>query len=377
MPHTATITCAALLLLGSVLALRKPRRWRPLWVASLCAFVLLMVPSLIAIATGPHRLRAPEKVWTVTLQKSTWDAMNTGSEFAATRHMAFAGDRLIAVYEAAMAPYQGKQPMAEYALESLDVHTGAVQDEKRFVGQWGAMPSLYSAQGDDLVLAASSLNLLRSDLKDAGPHFDLTRGRVEQMSPDGSTVAWETTPGISLIKVPTLTPTGVRLDASVATSVSRDAVLTDNISWLGAYPKESSFVTLTDAQGEHLVYHGRCGGRPEFLTGSLIFVAGCGTVRLLDLQGHLVHETAVAGNARFAGVSQNGKRFAVAVSESRGDPSVVLFEHFILFDTETGQPLAMVRTEHMPENQSWSAFSSDGTLFASGDASALSLYKVP
>ncbi len=371
-PHVAAILAGTLLLFGGGLSLRRSWGVRAQLLVEAVALVVLLLPCLVAIASAPRELPAPQKLWTVTLQKHTWDAMNTGSEFSATRHMALAGDRLVAVYEAGMAPYEGKQPMSEYALVSLDLGTGVVRNEKHFIGRWGATPSLYGAQGGNLVLAGSTLTLLHPDLTSAGSHFELSRGRVEQISPDGSTMAWETTPGITFLDTSTLTPTSTHLDASVATSVNRNAVLTDNISWFGAYPKESGFVTMTDAGGEHLLSHGKCGGRPAFLTQNLVYVGGC----VLDLQGSPLYETNVAGNVRFAGVSQNGKRFALVVSESRGDPSVVLFEHFILFDTDTGRSLVTVRTEHLPDNQSWSAFSPDGTFFASGDASALSLYRI-
>ena len=373
-PHLAAGLADVLLVLGGALSLRKPRSPRPQLLTDGIAFGILLMPSLVAMASAPHELPAPPKLWAATLEKGTWEDVNTGSEFAATRQLAFARDRLVAVYESRSAPYQGKQPMAEYVLVSLDLQAGAVRNQRRFIGLWGATPSLYTASNGNPILADSSLTELKGYLPDAGPHFALSRGRVEQMSPDGTTMAWETTPGITLVDASALTPMGTHLDADVDTAVSQDAVLTDNISWPRAYPKDHSFVTLIDTQGEHLIFHGECAGRPSFLTNELILIGG---VAVLDRQGHLVRKVDVPVNARFAGVSQNGKRFAVVVSESRGDPSVVLFEHFLLFDTETGRSLGMVRTEHMPANQTWSAFSPDGTLFASGDATALSLYQVP
>jgi hypothetical protein len=377
LPHFAVIAGTLVLLLGIVLSLRRRRSIKLLLLTNAGAFGLLLAPSLVAIASAPRDLLAPTKLWTVTLQKSTWDAMNTGSQFEATRHMAFSADRLVVVYESASAPYQGKQPMAEYTLVSLDLKAGAVKNQTRFIGKWGFSPKLYATRGGDVVFDNGRLIQLKGDLRETGRHFDLNQGRVNQMSPDGSTMAWETTPGITLLDAETLTPTGTRLDASIAGSVNHNAVLNNNKSWPSTYPKDHEFVTITNAVGENLLFHGECGGAPSFLTNELIFVAGCGKVKMFDLQGSLVHQANLDGNVRFAAVSRNGKRFAVVVDESRGDFPVVLFEHFILFDMDTGQAIAMVRTTHMPAYQSWSALSADGTLFASGDASELSLYRVP
>jgi hypothetical protein len=377
LPHAFAIAAGLVLAVSSVFSLSRFRRPRSQLVANVIAFGLLLVPSLKAIATAAKDAPPPKKLWTITLQKTTWDAMNTGSEFGATRHMAFAKDRLVVVYESGSAPYQGKQPMSEYVLVSLDLKNGAVRNEKRSIGKWGFAPKVYSTQDGEIVVDDWNLLQLRGDLTETGKRFEITKGIVDQMSPDGSTMAWETLPGVTLLDALAMTPTAQHLDGSVLTSVSRTAILTDNIHWIRDYPKDTSFVTLIDVQGERLLFHGECGGRPAFITNDLVFVAGCGGVNLIDLQGRLMKRTEVAGNVRFAGVSQNGKRFAVVVNESRGDFPVVIYEHFILFDTETGRAIATVRTEHMPSYQSWSAFSADGSLFASGDATELSLYQVP
>jgi hypothetical protein len=377
LPHAFAIAAGLVLVVGSLLSLRRFRRPRAQLVANLAAFGLLLFPCLEAIAMATKDATPPQKLWTITLQKATWDDMNTGNEFEATRHLAFTKDKLVAVYESKSAPYQGSQPMSEDALVSLDLKDGSVQRENRLIRKWGFTPKLYSTQDGEIIVDDGNLIQLRGDLTETGRRFEFTQGMVDQMSPDGSTMAWETLPGVTLLDTSTLIPTTRHLNGSAPTSVNRTAILTDNIHWIRDYPKDTSFVTLIDVKGQRLLYHGECGGRPDFLTNDLVFVAGCGGVNLIDLNGRLVKHTKVAGNVRFAGVSQNGKRFAVVVNESRGDFPVVIYEHFILFDTETAQAIATVRTEHMPSYQSWSAFSADGSLFASGDATKLSLYQVP
>jgi hypothetical protein len=290
--------------------------------------------------------------------------------------MVIVGDRLIAIYDAGSAPYQGKQPMSNYRLVSLDLQTGQLQNENAFVGKWGALPQLYATSAGKIIVVDGSLREINTDLTETGRHFDAGHGRIVQMSPDGSTMAWETFPGVKRIDTSTLAILPTHIDASIAGSVSHNSILTDNIYWVKKYPTDHGFVTKIDSQGEHLIFHDKCSGGAEFLSEQRIFLAGCGKIRILDPNGRILHESALTGNPRFAGVSRNGKRFAVVVSDSQGDPSVVLYEHFFIFDTETGQPIAMIRSQSLPAQQSWSAFSADGNLFAAGAPGEITLYRL-
>jgi hypothetical protein len=159
---------------------------------------------------------------------------------------------------------------------------------------------------------------------------------------------------------------------------SASAVLTDNIYWYGEYPNDHAFVTLTDETGKHLFFHGDCGGRPEFLSDNKVLIAGCGKIRIIDIHGQLLNEMKTAeGIPTFAGVSQDARCFAVEFSEVRGDPPMPLYDHFVIYDTETAKPISMVRIVDLPEYYSWSAFSPDGNLFVAGSPNNLSLYRVP
>ena len=46
--------------------------------------------------------------------------MNTGSSYGATRQVAFARDKVVAIFDAGYPTYEGKQPMSKYRLLSLD-----------------------------------------------------------------------------------------------------------------------------------------------------------------------------------------------------------------------------------------------------------------
>jgi hypothetical protein len=342
------------------------------------ASFLLTVPVWIALFHAPAEPPEAEKVWSVALEKNAWQGMNTDSEYESRRQVIFAGNRLIVSFDAGSAAYQNQQPMSNYRLLSLDVQTGAVKNSKEFIGKWGSMPLLYLTNDGHVILQHESLKSLNPDLSETGSHFAPDKGRVSQMSPDGSTMAWETMPGSTLVDSDSLTPLPQHFDESNPTSVSKHAVLTDNLYWYGKYPNDHAFVTLTDETGKHLIYHGKCGSRPEFLSDEKILVIGCHELIVIDSQGNRLHETANSEDyLTFAGVSQNGKRFAIETNDARGDPAELLYEHFIIYDAETGQPIAMVRISDLPERISWSALSSDGHLFAAGNPNNLTLYRIP
>jgi hypothetical protein len=376
-PRIVVLTSALLLVSALLLFWCYPAH-RKLYVCAIpLALLLLFAPTVVALASSPALPSAPQQLWSVTLQNNNWDAMNTGSEFSATRQVVIAGDRLIAVYDAGSAPYQGKQPMSNYRLVSLDIRTGKLRNEKAFVGKWGAIPELYATIGNKVIVASGSLRELNLDLTETGRHFEIDHGRIDQMSPDGSTMAWETFPGVELVDTSTLAILPTHIDASIAGSITHDSILTNNLYWVRKYPADHGFVTKIDGRGEHLIFHDGCSGGAEFLSEQRIFLAGCGKIRILDPSGTILHESALTGNPRFAGVSRNGKRFAIVTSDSMGDPPVVLYEHFTVFDTETARPIAMIRSRSLPDHQSWSAFSADGSLFAAGSPDSLNLYQLP
>jgi multisubunit Na+/H+ antiporter MnhC subunit len=374
----AAVAVPAMLLTAIVISLALKRTTIREVLAIPVAMLLLAAPYCFAFAQAPPQPPEARKLWTVTLQKQTWQGMNTGSAYNSRRQVVFAGDRLLVSFDSGSAPYEGQQPMARYRLLSLDLKNGAILNMQEFIGKWGHVPLLYATSDGHVILQYESLKSVNPDLTDAGPAFSASRGRVEHMSPDGSTMVWETWPGSILLDSHSLAPFPRHLDESVPTSISKRGVLTDNIYWTKDYPNDRVFVTLTDGAGKHLLFHGECGGRPEFLSNEKVLVAGCGKVRIIDIHGNLLHETKTAeGTPNFAGVSRDGRSFAIEFSEVRGDPPMPLYDHFMIFDTETAQPVAMVRIMDLPEYYSWSALSPDGKLFAAGNPNDLSLYELP
>jgi hypothetical protein len=377
-PALRTAMAAAIICLvaGIALSFRLEHRARTHFLANAFTFAVLLFPCFVAFAEVTKQPPNAKRLWSTVLEKDTWQAMNTGSALGADRQVVVVGDRVIAVFDAGYPEYVDKQPMSKYRLVSLEIKTGEIKNSREFVGRWGAMPSLFATNDGHVIFEQGSLKSLNPDLTETGPQLKIDHGRVGQISPDGTTLAWETSPGTVLLASHTLTPVGTPLAESSPSSVSATAILTYETMWK-EYPKDRTFVGLSDDHGLRLLFHGDC-GIASFLNNDTVAVVGCGNIRLLDTKGTLLKKAATGrGPARLTGISQDGKRFSLEFSDEKGDPSVLLYEYFLVFDADTLQPVATVRISDLPERQSWSAFSADGRYFAAGNPDNLSLYELP
>ena len=93
---------------------------------------------------------------------------------------------------------------------------------------------------------------------------DISSGECRTHRLMASTLGNATSPGFELVDSQTLKAAGLTIDPAVDTSVSSKGFVTDNVHWTGDYPKDIGFVTYTDATGQHLLYHGKCGGSRSF-----------------------------------------------------------------------------------------------------------------
>lgn len=295
----------------------------------------------------------------------------TGSVFAATRSIAFAGERVVLASMVGLRNIEGAQiPESVYDLISLDARTGEVKD-RREVQAFGSV-KVFATNEAHVIVSGRSVVRLTPDLKEAGT-FDTrdvgNHWRVENISPDGSTLGNATRPGFELIDVRTLQARRLSDKTVSDTSVSSKAAVSDSPLWIRDYPKASSFVTLTDEFGQHLIFHGSCGGRPQFLRDDRILLAACKAARILDLSGATLKTIDSHEPVSFAGVSQNGSRFALQFSGRR--------ERFVIYSVDSAEPIAEVAAEQAPQAQSWTAFSPDGTMIVVGSPQKLTLYRLP
>ena len=303
----------------------------------------------------------------------------TASIFAATRSVVFAGDRIVLASKVGMRKVEGAQNPAEvYQLLSLDAQSGKVKDTREIL----VFRSLqvFATNDAHVIVSGRSVLKLTPDLKDVGS-FDYDgrghkSGSVENISPDGSTLGNATSPGLELIDAHTLKATTLTDLPLVPTGVSSKSVVSDSPWWIKDYPKAQSFVTLTDEKGQHLIFHGDCGGRPQFLTDDRVLTASCKIARILDTQGNILKTITLHDPISFAGVSQDGKRFALQVASFSGTHSVKR-ERFVVYSVDTGEPVAEVTPEEPGEEQSWTALSPDGSMIVVGSPLKLTLYHLP
>lgn len=338
------------------------------------------------ISSSAQHLVSPSRVWSVGPLTKAEQVMGfavgsggttltgphinsqTSSIYAATRSVVFVGDRIVLASDTGTRQVpDAKIPMQVYQLLSLDRQTGQVKNTREITA-FSSLP-VFATTDDHVIVVGRKLLRLAPDLKDAGV-LDY-HGNVENMSPDGSTLGNATSPGFELIDARTLKVTKLTDNPSYDTSVSSKGFVTNNVSWTGKYPNDIGFITYEDSAGGHLIYHGSCGGRPQFLTDDLILEPGCKNLLIIDTQGNLVRTLSVKGGFSYAGVSQNGKRFALQLTGSGRH------EKFVVFSVETGQPIAEVKPEQDGEEQSWTALSPDGSMFVVGSPLKLALYRLP
>lgn len=303
----------------------------------------------------------------------------TNSIFAATRSVVFAGDRIVLASMVGMRNVDAAQrPEQVYQLLSLDARTGEVKDSRELV-DFGVR-AIFATNDAHVIVSGAAVLRLTPDLKDDA-RFDYHAtghkfGRVQNASPDGATLGNATSPGFELIETRTLKARELTADPAVDTSVSNMGFVTDNVHWIRDYPKDRGFITYTDTSGTHLLYHGKCGGRPQFLTDDLILEPGCKSPLILDTRGNVVRTILLEGAFSYAGVSQNGKRFALQKASFSGMHSVK-HERFGIYAVDTGELIAEVTPDELAEEQSWTAFSPDGSMFVVGSPLKLTLYGLP
>jgi len=165
--QSAAVVAGCLLVLAIGLHLRRSRwrRFAGITVSAACA--VLFLPLLVPVVAGHPLPPESRQIWSVMLQKQIWQAMNTGSDYNATRQMVFAKNRLVVIFDAGEVGYQGKWPMSRYRIESLDLASGALVNQMEFTGRWGSLPHLYATGDGRVILQRDKDRFLNADLSTA------------------------------------------------------------------------------------------------------------------------------------------------------------------------------------------------------------------
>jgi hypothetical protein len=329
-------------------------------------------------AQGSQKIPSAQLLWSVVPDKNASELLPTEAENASLRGAVLAGDRIVAVYEASSEISRGGRPLRTFRILSLDQKSGGVKDRKEIQGQ--SLPFLFATGDDHIVLAQPSLTRLNPDLTESGEHFAETGlGRTTMISPDGSVLAHLTVDGTELLSATSLTLIGVRIKGTKPSAVGKRSILSDDAQWASQFPQDLAFVARIDEQEPHLLFHGKCGGKPVYLSERKILFIGCGKANVIDLSGNVLRQFSLGATyGSFAGVSRDGSRFAILSTDSLlGDPNFNSAELFTIYNSESYEPVATVQPEKKQDARSWSAFSGDGKLFICGGAKKLNLYKIP
>ncbi len=275
--------------------------------------LLLFGPSMVSLSrrvgAGPN----PKELWSSRLQQIQWQEMNTGSEYAATRQVAFVGDRVVVVFNAGFAqsqPSKDKWPLSTYRLVSLDRKTGAKLKETTIAGSWGSMPYIYPTQEGFLDVQSNPPLTLNPDL------------------------------------VPVSDSSGT---AQTDRRTTRERV---ECGAANCEPIRHSLGKNTlQLRQEHF--------------------------QVVDSTGHVLSGGKLRDRGTFAGASADGRRFAIESSYTEGDPDFVVYEYFTIYDAENGNVASTIHMSDLPARQSWSALSPDGRYFVAGNPNKLTLYELP
>ena len=326
------------------------------------------------------KIPTAQPVWSVQLDKMDKSAatpMQAVTVFASRYGAVIVGDRAVAVYPSQPEISRGGRPVIGYRMVSLDLTNGQVKGEKQVEGQ--SLPYLFATDDGHIDYGRSSPIRINPDLSETGDKFGDRGGRVTGISPDGSTLAYWSQRGTAIVSADTFVASGDLILGPEPAAVSKSMLLIDDLRWASEFPQDISFVTLLDRGRPHLLYHGKCGGHPEFLAdGKFIFI-GCGKATIMDTAGKELKEIPLAGgHGWFAGVSRDGSRFALGASEYPvSDPSFAAGALLTVYDAASNEPLATVQTDAGLEARPWTAFAQDGRQFLMGDPGKLTLYRIP
>jgi hypothetical protein len=343
---------------------------------------LARLSAFCFISAAVVNCQQPVRVWSIgPLVESSAPSSALSASTAAlapTRSIVFAGDRIVLAFKSGKQAGNAATSQRAFQLISLDAQTGSIKDTRAIASSTHF--NLFATDDAHIILSGSNLMRLTPDLKDAGA-IDVGAdgqklGRIENISPDGARLGNNTNSGFELIDATTLHSVRLSLSQAAAASVNNKGFVTNTQLWAGEYPGETAFLTYVDANGSYLIYHGRCGGTPQFLSDTLIFEPGCKKPFVINTSGDLIKTISLSGDVSFAGLSQNGTRFALQVGQYTSG-HILQTERFIIFSTETWRPIAEVNPEYIRDDQSWTAFSPDGSLFVVGSPVRLALYRIP
>jgi hypothetical protein len=318
-------------------------------------------------------------LWKQDLTALGCPAPNVQSKFQSTRLAVFTNDaRIVAVTSGLPHASNGGQVVTTGCLFSFDALTGKLIAKKMLTE---SRALLFATGTDHVILVTKQAVVLNSDLSETGIAFDFPSGRIEHISPDGSTLGWERwakgEPGMRMLDTNTLEPTGVDLSERTPSTITSKLAATTNAIWAqgdeahrrGSITSQqgSTALTLTNCKGAFTV---------NFLTDDKMLITCGESFRVQDLQGRIVSEHAFPGKeVNYGGVARNGMRFVVVVEKRRkSDPWPISDEEHLLYDIDGKEVVATIPISQASDG-TWTGVSANGELILSGTPEGLFVYR--
>jgi hypothetical protein len=345
--------------------------------ASAC--VLLILTS----SSGKNEESTPSGsslLWEQDLTALGCPAPQVLSKFLSTRLAVFTGDgRIVAVTVGPPQTVNQGQLVTPACLLSFDAMTGKLIAKKTLTE---SRVLLFPTATDRVILVTKQAVVLNSDLSETGINFDFPSGRIQHISPDGTTLAWERRakdePGMRMLDTNTLKPTGVDLSERTPSTVTPKAAATTNAIWnqrdeahrRGSITTQQGSIplTLTNCKGAFTI---------NFLTDDKMLITCSDSFRVQDLQGRIISEHTFPGKeVNYGGVARNGTRFVVVVEKrSKSDPWPISQEEHLLYDVEGKVVVATIPVSKGSDG-TWTAVSTNGELILFGSPEGLFVYRV-
>jgi len=340
----------------------------------------------LCLALGARAANQPFEAalqWTVELSKAGCPSGPAiENSYTATRRVVFVGRHVISVCAGGLPKFDGNTFQTVHLI-SLDVSDGRVSATRQMEASVYVGPYLFRTAYDQVILNTGfNAILLNRDLSETGIGYEISGGRIQNVSPDGTVLGLEQIGGVlRMLDTRSLQPTGLDLVVSSPNTISaRSAVTTGTVQ--PSAPRDFRNGYIVNAGDDAPLYSGGCRQyiQPQFLRNDRVLLS-CGDSFQVQEGSHVFFRQRFFGrHVSFAGVSRDGKRFAVAVIE-RGmfDPWPIKSEEIIINDVDTGKAIAKVGvplTDFSGE-QAWSALSATGDYLVAGGPKVLRLYKIP
>lgn len=346
-------------------------------------FASVCVALVVAGSGGTNKESTPSGaslLWKQDLTALSCPAPQVLSKFLSTRLAVFTGDgRIVAVTVGLPQTSSEGQLVTPACLLSFDAMTGKLIAKKALTE---SRVLLFPTAKDRVILVTKQAVVLNSDLSETGINFDFPSGRIQHISPDGTTLAWERRakdePGMRMLDTDTLKPTGVDLSERTPSAITSKSAASTNAIWnQGDQAHRRGSITTQQGSTPLTLTNCKEAFTVNFLTDDKMLITCGDSFRVQDLQGRTISAHIFPGKeVNYGGMARNGMRFVVVVEKrSKSDPWPISDEEHLLYDIGGNEAVATIPVPKGSDG-TWTAVSTNGDLILSGSPEGLFVYRV-